>query len=83
MAVAVAGLWIALDQRVGRYRHRPGIALVAESAELDVHLFLRAGDDLIRDTDTLARENARAEIRMHAHAGTNKGDDRARIRICR
>src|SRR5713101_4960186 len=81
MAVAITGFGVAFDQRRGWYRHRPGIALVAESAQPDAHLALRASNDLVRDTDTLARVGARVEIRMQRIRTADVIDNVGRIRV--
>src|ERR1700740_1100981 len=83
MAVAIAGIGIALDRSIRRNRHRTGIALASKRREVDVHRRLRTAHHNIRDADVRAAELAGAEIRMQANRRTDEGKNGRRIRIYR
>ena len=81
MSVAVAGFGIALDQRIGRNRHGPGIALAGEGAERNVDLGLRARHHLVGNPDGLPLEDAGAKVRMQRDGRADEVDDVGGIEV--
>ena len=79
VAVAAAGIWIALDGRVGGHGHGAGIAFVAVGGEVDGHE--AAGDDDIGNANRAALISAGAEVGMKADAGADEVDVIGRIGI--
>ena len=64
MAVAIARLWVALDEGVRRDRFRSGITLIGIQTQSHIYFRLRARDHLVRNSDRLIVKRASAKIRM-------------------
>src|ERR1035438_7741457 len=78
-----AGVWIALDRRIGRNRHGPGIAFISISSEVDGDGRLRRIHGHVRDPHVTAVILSRTKVGMHRCTGPNEVDDRSRIRVHR
>ena len=83
VAIAIARIRIALDRRVARYRHRPRIAFVAVSGEVDADRRLGSAHHRVRDSDIRTLVLSRSKIGMHPDGRSDEVDDGARVRIHR
>ncbi len=68
VAIAASRIRIAFDLSVGRYRHRPRIAFVAVSGEVDVDRRLRSAHHGVRDSDNRTLVQSRSKIGVHPDA---------------
>ena len=75
MAVAIAWIRIALNRCVERNRHRPGIAFVTVSGEVNHHRHLRGRYHNVGDADGLIVVQSGAEVRMQWLAAADEVDD--------
>ena len=76
-----ARVGIAFNRRIGRDRHRAGIALVGIGQQVHSHGTLAGVHDDIRDTDLAARIESGAEVGMNGSVPADKVDEGRRIRI--
>ncbi len=74
VAVAAAGIGIALDGSIRRDRHRSGIALIAVGREVDVHRRLRTTHHDIGNSNVRAVVQTGTEVRMQPDRRTNEVD---------
>ena len=80
MAIAIAGIGIALNRRIARYRHRPGIAFGAISGESNADRRLGSAQHGVRDSDIRTLVLSRSKIGMHSDARPDEIDDGIRVR---
>src|SRR5437868_7856209 len=83
MAVAIARLGIALDERVRRNWFRSRITFVEESSKRDRHLGLSSSHNLIGNADCLIVKSTCTEVWMEGDGWSNEVDVVRRIGIDR
>src|ERR1041384_616084 len=82
MTIAIIRIWIALNQSIGRNRHRARIRLSPVGDNPDWNLCLGRGVyHLVWNTDRTSDIESCAEVGMQRRSGTDKGDDVIRVRI--
>ena len=83
VAITVARLGIAFDERIGRNGFRAGIAFIEESSKSYWHLGLSSCHNLIRDPDGLVVEGPRPKVWVKCYGGSDEVDVIRRIWIDR
>src|SRR5271154_1874902 len=81
--IAAPRIRIPLDRRAGRHWHRPRIALVSVSCEIDHYRWLRRVHHDVGNSDARAVILARAKIRMHRIASSDEIYNGRGVRIHR
>ena len=81
MTISVARIRIALDLRIPRHRHRPGIAFGAVGREGDANRGLRSAHYRVRDPNSRTLVLSRSKIGVHSDARPDEIDDGIRVRV--